>query len=51
MAKHCQHSDCEGELRREAPDPLLPDYVVLYTCMECGEVWENDTQDGSMSVS
>lgn len=46
----CQYRDCDGQLLGPSDDPLLPDYINLWECDECGEVYEEDTEDGEITV-
>ena len=46
----CKHRRCDGELVEHGADPLLPDFVTLYGCPECGELYEYDEDDDSWEI-
>lgn len=45
---YTQICDCNTENYIERKDPLLPDYVVILECGQCGFWVEYDTQDGEI---
>lgn len=47
----CQHPGCDGDLLGPSDDPLLPEYIDVYECARCGEVYEHDTEDDRFVVS